>query len=187
VDIILAKFADPAGGFFYTANDHEQLIARTKDFTDSSTPSGNAMAATAFLRLGKLLGRSDYLAAAESTIAAAVPVMQQAPLAAGQMLIALDRYLGPSHELVLVGDYDNQDAQAVFPIIYGRYLPQCVLALRYRDTANEMAHRSPQLDELFAGKSSPNGQPVLYICQNFACQAPAVGLAAIEMQLVALR
>ena len=63
---MLEKFADPAGGgFFYTADDHEQLIARTKELTDSSTPSGNALAATALLRLGKLLGRSDYLDAAE--------------------------------------------------------------------------------------------------------------------------
>ena len=42
VDVVLAQFADPAGGgFFYTAADHEQLIARTKDLHDSSVPSGD--------------------------------------------------------------------------------------------------------------------------------------------------
>ena len=47
VDIMLAHFADrEAGGFFYTADDHEQLIARHKDIQDSSVPSGNALAAT---------------------------------------------------------------------------------------------------------------------------------------------
>ena len=91
-DVMLEKFADPAGGgFFYTASDHEQLLTRTKELTDSSVPSGNALAATALLRLGKLLGRSDYLDAAEATLAAAVPILERAPMAAGQMLLALDR------------------------------------------------------------------------------------------------
>ena len=93
-------------------HDHEQLIARTKELTDSSMPSGNALAATAFLRLGRLLGRGDYLDAAERTLAAALPIMQRAPMAAGQMLLALDRYLGPSNELVLVGDMARDDMKA---------------------------------------------------------------------------
>src|SRR4051812_49707989 len=100
MDIVLDKFADPAGGgFFYTASDHEQLIARTKELTDSSIPSGNGLAANALLRLGRLLNRTDYLDAAERTLAAALPVLQRAPMAAGQMLLALDRYLGPANEL----------------------------------------------------------------------------------------
>jgi uncharacterized protein YyaL (SSP411 family) len=45
---VLAHFADPqAGGFFYTADDHEQLIARNKDATDASVPSASGMAAFA--------------------------------------------------------------------------------------------------------------------------------------------
>jgi uncharacterized protein YyaL (SSP411 family) len=172
MDIVLAKFADPRGGFFYTASDHEQLLARIKELTDSSVPSGNALAATALLRLGKLLGRSDYLDAAEKTLAAAVPIMQRAPMAAGQSLLALDRYLGPSHELVLVGI--SADLDKARTAIQQRYLPRTVFARR-----TEFA-QSPQLDELFAGKTSPDGQPVLFVCENFACQEPAVGLAAIS-------
>src|SRR6185369_11144590 len=53
-DLMLRHFEDKAtGGFFYTADDHEQLIARNKDLHDASIPSGNAMAATALIRLGK--------------------------------------------------------------------------------------------------------------------------------------
>ena len=44
------------GGFFFTADDHEELVARTKEWYDASVPSSNAMAATALLRLGKLYG-----------------------------------------------------------------------------------------------------------------------------------
>jgi uncharacterized protein YyaL (SSP411 family) len=187
LDIVLEKFADSeGGGFFYTAADHEKLISRTKELTDSSTPSGNALAATALVRLGQLLGRRDYLDAAERTLVAAAPIMQRAPTAFGQMLVALDRYLGPSHELVLVGDLARDDAKQAITATHGRYLPRAVVAARDAKPVADGAHRSTHLEAVFAGKKSPDGQPVLYVCQNFACQAPAVGLAAIGRQLDAL-
>jgi uncharacterized protein YyaL (SSP411 family) len=184
MDIVLQHFADPAGGgFFYTAADHEKLITRTKELTDSSTPSGNALAATALVRLGQLLGRRDYLEAAERTMVAAAPIMQRAPTAFGQMLVALDRYLGPSHELVLVGDFARDDVKDAAAAIHSRYLPRAVIAAR---DMKQAAGRSGNLDAIFKGKESRDGLPVLYVCQNFACQAPAVGLGAIKTQLEAI-
>ena len=47
--------------FYYTGDGHESLIARTKELYDNATPSANAMAATALLRLGWLTGREDFL------------------------------------------------------------------------------------------------------------------------------
>jgi uncharacterized protein len=183
VDVMLEKFADPAGGgFFYTATDHEKLLARTKELTDSSVPSGNALAATALLRLGKLLGRTAYIDAATKTIGAATPIIERAPMAAGQMLLALDRLLGPSHELVLVGSATSADAQATNAAIAHRFLPRSVIAARLTD-ANDKQNNSPLLDELFAGRQSASGEPVLYVCENFTCQVPAIGLAAVTAAL----
>ena len=77
MDTVLARFGggDDAG-FYFTADDHEKLLTRSKDFTDNATPGGNSMAAMALLRLGKLLGRSDYLDAAHGVLSAAGPLMQ---------------------------------------------------------------------------------------------------------------
>ena len=187
MDIVLDKFADPAGGgFFYTASDHEQLIARNKELTDSSTPSGNSLAANALLRLGRLLGRGDYLDAAEQMLAAGVPIMQRAPMAAGQMLLALDLYMGPANELVLVGDMARDDTKQAIAAVHRRHLPRSVFAARDTRATDPTGSQSGHLDEIFEGKESPDGQPVLYVCQNFACGTPAVGLAAIEMVLDAL-
>jgi hypothetical protein len=187
MDTVLGKFADPeGGGFFFTAGDHEQLLTRIKELTDSSTPSGNSLAATVLVRLGTLLGRSEYLRTAEAVLAAAVPIMERAPMAAGQMLLALDRWLGPAHELVLVGDVHREDSQSVLPLLQRHYLPRSVVAVRLDDRANRAAHRSAALDKIFAGKTSRDGQPVLFVCQNFTCEEPAVGLAAIEARLETL-
>jgi uncharacterized protein YyaL (SSP411 family) len=184
MDVVLAHFADAdGGGFFYTADDHEQLITRTKELTDSSTPSGNGLAATALMRLGKLLGRDDYLDAAEKSLAAAVPIMQRAPMAAGQLLLALDIHLGPAHEVLLVGDMARDDSKSAVAAIHRHYLPRSVRAARDSKSADASGAQSANLDKAFLGKQSADGQPVLYICQNYTCQAPAVGLSAIEAEL----
>ena len=103
-DVMLQHFADPAGpGFFFTAGDHEKLIARTKDLHDGSTPSGNAVAVMVLLRLAKLLDRRDFAAKAEETLRAYRETMAEHPAAAGQMLVALDFYLGPTQEVAVIG------------------------------------------------------------------------------------
>jgi len=80
---MLERFADAqGGGFFYTAGEHEPLIARKKDIFDSATPSGNGLAATALLRLSRHTGRQEYAEAAHRTLAALTEPMLQVPLRA---------------------------------------------------------------------------------------------------------
>jgi len=180
-DVMLAQFADAdGGGFFYTAADHETLITRPKEVHDSSTPSGNAMAATALLRLGKLCGRADYLAAAGRTLATFSEVMSRHPTAAGQLLIALDFELGPSPELVLMAPASDTDVAAVLVELRRRYLPNKVVARR-PGTAP-----SARLDAIFAGKPVPASGVALYVCRDFTCQAPAVGREAAMEALAGL-
>ena len=181
-DVLLSKFADPeGGGFFFTAVDHETLIARTKDFTDASTPSGNGVAAAALLRLGKLLGRSDYLDAAAATLKSGANIMKKAPLATGQLLLALDSHLRPALQLVLAGNLESDSTQQVVHEIHSHYLPNCLLV------ACDPDGNSPQLlRDLITGKKAVGGQPTLYVCENFTCQEPTVGSAPIKARLAEL-
>ena len=43
------------GGFFFTSDDHEELLARSKDPVDSAQPSGNAVSASNLVYLGRTL------------------------------------------------------------------------------------------------------------------------------------
>jgi uncharacterized protein YyaL (SSP411 family) len=175
-DIVLAHFADTAhGGFFYTADDHQQLIARQKDVQDNPLPSGNAMAANALLRLGKLTGRGDYLQAAEGVLNAFSMYLARIPTATGQLLLALDLYLGPTYELVLIGSGRPAETTELLNALRHRYAPRKMLACR----AASAGGGSSALGGLFEGKTVVNKQPTLYICQNFTCQQPVRGKEAI--------
>ena len=180
--MLLEHFADTKnGGFYFTANDHEELIARQKDWQDSSVPSGNSLAAMGLLRLGKLTGRGEFIDAAAKTLQAAAPLMERSPLATGQMLLALDFHLGPTPELMLLGDFASREMQAVLADLQRRYLSNKVVAAR--STNATPANASANLVSLFAGKMAISPPPTLYVCENFACQSPVSGPAAIAEKL----
>ncbi len=175
-DAMLEHFEDPAdGGFFFTANDHEKLVARQKEWHDGATPSGNALAATALLRLAKLTGRADFLTAAEKTLRAAAGLMGRYPIAAGQMLAALDFYLGPTPEIVLLAE-TSSDLTATLADLRRRFIPNRVVAACV--CAGGENH-SAALATIFAGKTPQQPPPTAYICENFSCQAPISGHDAV--------
>ncbi|MEP6886670.1 MAG: thioredoxin domain-containing protein, partial [Gammaproteobacteria bacterium] len=104
-EVLLTQFEDAAGGgFFFTAADHEQLIHRSKTFSDDSMPSGNGVAASVLCRLGYLLGELRYLEAAERTLQAGWPLLRQYPQAHMSLLAALEDYLDSVQILIIRGD-----------------------------------------------------------------------------------
>jgi uncharacterized protein YyaL (SSP411 family) len=178
-EVMIDQFWDTAeGGFFYTGRDHESLIARNKDPHDNAIPSGNAMAATALLRLVKLTGRVDLQEKAETTLKLYAGLLASQPTAAGQMLVALDFYLGPVQEFAVVGDPFAPETKRVLRAIRGGFRPDAVVALKTPATDAKAEHLIP----LLAGKKA-SGPVTTYICENFACQAPLVGTETVEKAL----
>ncbi|MFT5449554.1 MAG: hypothetical protein ACI9DC_004751 [Gammaproteobacteria bacterium] len=92
-DALLERFHDPqGGGFFFTSNDHEQLLHRPKPMLDDALPSGNGVAARVLIRLGHLSGRNDFLLAAGSTLRAGWESIQAYPHAHNALLDALEEW-----------------------------------------------------------------------------------------------
>ncbi|MBI4996610.1 MAG: thioredoxin domain-containing protein [Rhodocyclales bacterium] len=93
-EVLLEHFEDRTdGGFYFTANDHESLIHRPKPGHDNATPGGNAAAALALLRLGRLTGEPRYGAAAERTLHLFMPQLVRAGGGTATLLIALEEAL----------------------------------------------------------------------------------------------
>ncbi len=176
-DVLLQRFRDhDGGGFFYVADDSPTPIVRTKELHDSSTPSGNAMAAIGLIRLGKLCGRADYLTAASETLDCAAGLLENSPTAAAQMLAALDMHLGPVHEIVILGDITQDDTREVVRSLRRSYLPNRVVACR---AAPDDPAGGRHVDPIFIGKTMEGPPPTVYLCEQFACQPPIRGKAAI--------
>ena len=105
LEVVLAHFVDAdAGGFFFTSDDHETLIYRSKSFADDATPSGNGIAAFVLQRMGHLFGEPRYLQAAERTLRAAWLSIEKYPHAHTTLLSALEELSHPPETIILRGD-----------------------------------------------------------------------------------
>jgi len=176
-ETMLARFADEAGGFYFTADDHERLIARTKDLHDGSVPSGNAMAVTALLRLAALTGRADFRTHADRTLKAYHALMAEHPAAAGQMLIALNFWFGPVDEIAVVGSKESPEVEQILSVLRGQFRPNRVIA--FLDPASGPP---PAEIPLLADRSARGGVAV-YVCRNSVCKTPFIGLESIMAEL----
>ncbi|GAB5403385.1 MAG: thioredoxin domain-containing protein [Aureliella sp.] len=172
-DVVLKHFVDPRGGFYFTPDNAESLIARSKDLSDSSVPSANAMAASGFLTLSRLTGRATYYDASESALLAASGVMSQSPQAAGQSLRALRRFKSASEERILViSDSDNHSSQHEWlPGLYRPLRPSGVqLGIEMSDVTPDLHDLCPLLE----GRQSAD-ESLLYVCRDSVCELPLAG------------
>lgn len=179
-DEMLAHFADEEeGGFYYTANDHERLITRTKDSQDQATPSGNGMAATCLLRLGDLTGTTRYLEAAEKTLTWMAGLLQEHPRACGQALLALDLLLGPTFEVAIVDGPNSDEAEAWIRQLRQHWLPRVQLARR----PAELTDLPQVLESLFADRPPSSKSTQAFVCERGRCLEPAMTWDALARQL----
>jgi hypothetical protein len=172
-EVVLAHFADEEhGGFYFTSDDHEQLIHRSKTFVDDATPSGNGIAAFTLQRLGHLLGEPRYLAAAERTLRAAWPVLEKYPLSHVSLITALEELLQPPEIVILRGEAAAIEGWRLE--LARRFVPRRMVLAIAADAAG--------LPEAIASKA-PRGAAVAYVCRGSACSAPVDSLPALLEQL----
>ncbi|HEV3182457.1 MAG TPA: thioredoxin domain-containing protein [Steroidobacteraceae bacterium] len=173
LEVVLQHFADDAaGGFYFTSDDHEALIHRSKVFTDDATPAGNGIAARVLLRLGHLLAEPRYLAAAERALRAAWPVITQYPPGHVSLLGALEELLTPPEIVVLRGEARTIDGWRL--ALANIYAPHRTVLAIPADAAG--------LPPALADKT-PRAGPVAYICRGSTCSAPLDSLDALTEQL----
>ena len=178
--LMIDEFGDQEqGGFFFTGNRHEALIARQKDVHDNATPSGNGMAATALLRLGALTGRDDLTQAGRKSLDSVHEVLERQPAAAGQSLIALDFLLAPVREFAVISGSDPVEYRAVLEAIAMPFQPHKVVAPATPAKAAYLAEQVP----LLASRPVRDGKTTTYICENFTCREPVVGVTGVEAAL----
>jgi hypothetical protein len=158
-DLAVELFADAErGGFYLSAADSEQLVTRKKEFDDHPTPSGNSMLAFVLLRLGRIWGDDAFERHAAGVLRLVRDGLGRVPTAFGHALCALDLYLSAPRELAIVGAPQDDVARAAL----APFAPNTVAAF------------GPAEDvPLLAGKHEVEGRPAIYVCERFACRAPA--------------
>ncbi len=165
-DTVIARFYDTdAGGFFFTAHDHEHLIHRPKPSADDAMPPGNGVLARSLNLLGHLLGETRYLDAASGTLRWARTAMEQYPAGHATLLSALEDEATPP-ELVIVRGPRVELEDWLRPIRSGYKPWRHAFGIPYEDSG-VMPNYMPRLVS-----AEKQRQCTAYICKGLACSLP---------------
>ena len=173
-DRVLEHFADEDnGGFYFTSDDHEALMHRSKPIADDALPSGNGMAAYVLQRLGFLLGETRYLAAAEGTLKSAWRAISEYPHGHIMLLVALEEYLDHTENVVIrgdaaeIGEWSRSAARI--------YAPRRMVFAIDRENKN--------LPGALADRAPRDGETLAYRCLGTHCELPVTSFEALAEQI----
>ncbi|MBE0516134.1 MAG: thioredoxin domain-containing protein, partial [Methanophagales archaeon] len=156
------------GGFFFTRRDETELPAFIKEADDGPIPSGNSIAAQNLLRLATLTGDEELRTRAKDTFLTFRASLEQSPLEHAQMLCALNFYLSIPMHAVLASE-NREDAQPFAAEVSRHFLPQKVIVFSMSGVTDD---ELPGLMPLIKDKVAIQGNPTVYICENYTCRTP---------------
>jgi uncharacterized protein YyaL (SSP411 family) len=171
--LLLDLFWDESrGGLFFTSKDAEKILTRAKESYDGARPSGNSVALLNMIRLGRITADRELEEKADALLEFFSERIAIAPASHAFMMTALDFSIGPSHEVIISGKKEAEDARAMLKVINRRFLPNKVVLLLPEDDSEEIN----EIAEYTKPYSSLDGRATAYVCSNYQCQLPTTSI-----------
>ncbi len=152
-----------SAGYFFTADDTDDVIVRTKAAIDDATPAANSVMVSNLMALFSITGEIKYRDQANQTLATFA-------LAAEQNLFAHNRLFSSMIEasspiLIRILGPDTERMQTFLATLKNTSLPGAIILLPNCET------KTPETSPL-AGKKAINNEPTAYICEGPTCRLP---------------
>ena len=169
-DAVIAHFHDAqGGGFFFTPDDGEKILVRTKDTFDHAVPSGSAVACRLLLRLGALAD-ARYAESPTRALEGLASAAMQSPSGMSVTVGLVDRLARGSVDVVLVGPRSSEATRALARAAQAAFVPDLVLA--WADPADPASMAAcAAVAEGKPAQGEPVA-PVAYVCRGRACSLP---------------
>ena len=173
---MIDNYADPDGGFFDTRLGQEGLLIRPKDLQDNATPSGNALAAMALLQLSEYTGNQQWRSIAETMLRRIQNMAVRYPLAFSEWLVALDFASNPVQQVAIIGEYEHPLTRSFRSQLWSTYRTNTLVA--FSDFPPDSVAPS-----LVQNRVLLDGQPTVYVCNNFVCKLPVNTVEGLIQQI----
>ena len=170
------------GGFYFSPDDGEQLLVRQKEIYDGAVPSGNSVAMLNLLRLSRLTGDHQYEKLADKIGTAFSGQVRKQPAAYTMLMSSLDFGLGPSREVVVVGNPWAQDTLKMLKALRSRFLPNKVIVFVPLGEKSPDIHRFAEFTKVL---SAIGGSATAHVCADHTCNLPTADVTRM-MDLLSL-
>ncbi|MSO80582.1 MAG: thioredoxin domain-containing protein [Alphaproteobacteria bacterium] len=163
------------GGYFFTADDARDIIARTRTAVDNATPNGSGTLAEVLSRLYFLTGHRPYFDAAEALISAFSVDIARSPLGCATMLLAYDGLQHPL-QVAVTGSAHDTTRRALLATARQAPLPAALILSVTDDSVLPSDHPA-------AGKLPADGTAAAFVCRGPICSLPLRDPAALAAAL----
>ena len=160
--------------FYFTADTHESLIVRPKNYYDLSVPSGNSVASNALLKLHYLINNEKFLQISKQILELNSTSAAENPFAFGYLLNVMNLYLNHPTEITII----NPENSKIVNFLYKKFMPEGIIISINNEKNLKLLSKYP----FFEGKEFSNKTHVT-ICKNFTCSLPLSELSEIEENL----
>jgi hypothetical protein len=159
---------DSGGGFYFTADDGEDILVRRKEVHDGAVPSGNSVAMLNLLRLGRMTAAPELESKAWRLSRAFAAGVAEAPAAHTRFLAAVDLGVGPSFEVVIAGNPLARDFEVMLQKLRSGFIPNKAVIVRPEGEAPEIVALAGFTRDL----RGREGKATAYVCRNYECKLP---------------
>ncbi|HLJ64829.1 MAG TPA: thioredoxin domain-containing protein [Stellaceae bacterium] len=174
VEIVDRHFWDAdGGGYFFTSDEAENLIARTKTAQDSPNPAGNAVFVEVLATLFYLTGEDRYRRRAEAIVTAFAGELQRNIFGYGTLLNAHE-LLEQGVQIVIIGPRRRPDTEALRRAAL--HHPSRILVVIPPDRPLPASHPA-------FGKTEVAGRATAYVCRGQICSLPLTDATSFRAEL----
>jgi len=164
-DEMIELFSDPNGGFFDTPKDGRELLLRPKDLQDNATPSGNALACEALLKLAAFTDNGTYLERAEQSLQLITDHALRYPTSFARWLSAADFALGNVKQVAVLYKTPGELPSELLQTVQSEYRPNLIVAASPYPPSREAP-------ALLMDRPVKDGKATVYVCEGFVCKYP---------------
>ncbi len=177
-DYLIEHFWDiKDGGLFFTSNTNEDLLTRTKEIYDGAIPSSNSVSMYNFIRLARITGNVDLEKKAVKLSKIFSDQINKMPSGYTQMMVGIDFAIGPSYEIVIVGEKNDKKTKKIIESINSIFMPNKVIILKEVKSKDQLVEK---LIPFTKDYSQINDQSTIYICKNQQCQLPTTDIEKMK-------
>jgi len=174
-DYCIAHFADPQGGFFYTPDTAQLLVARIRDGQDTVTPSGNGVMARVLSQLYYTTGEERYAKYAQSLFDVFAGEFESGSFLLASVLDA-HQFKALAVQVTVVGERKDSRTKALWGIAQHSAPPDRAIVIV--DTNEKLPAHHPA-----AGKIAPRREPIAFVCLGTTCSMPLSNPDKLEQAL----
>lgn len=165
--------------FFFTPDDNEKLIVRTKNHYDLAIPSGNSVAVSNLIKLYYYTQNQDFLSKADHMIQRMSKAAAGNPFGFGQLLSAIYLRIKTPIEISVIKKDGNSE---LGNHINKRFLPNAITAIVNQAELSEL-EKYPYFKGKLSDKNNNSSKEFAFVCKDFTCSLPITTIKELEKNI----